>query len=1640
MGSQPKQQTGTGKVRSENNGASAEVSLSLSHTNGESKAACFEDDLRTLANNLPAILWTTDTQFRFTSISGGLLKILGLDLQHLLGLTLAEYFCNHDPAFSPLAAHAKALQGETFNYKLEWLGRNFDATVEPMHDSQGRMVGVLGAALDTSEPALVSSSPTHESAFRELLENANDLIYTQDLEANFTWVNQTALRVTGYTFEEAIHMNMRDIVAPEFQEISNDVRQQRLQGAATSLPYEIEILTKDRRRIPLEVSTRFIYKEGKPIGTQGSARDISKRKRAEQASQIQKIYLEELFENSPEAVTILDSDFKAQRVNREFMRMFGYSAEEVHGKLLADFILPAGQEYEAQSMRERALKGEKISIETKRRRKDGSLMDVFLLSTPIVAQGRQIGIYAIYRDVTERRQSEQALRISEERYRLLFERNLAGVYWATLDGQFIDCNESFARMFGYESRAEVMARSADDFYNSSGERQLFLAELKERRTITNLETCPRRKDGSPIWVLENISLVDDMGSEPLIQGTMIDITERKYAEEGLKQAEGKYRSIFENAAEGIFQTSLDGRWLIVNPKLAQVLGYDSAADLTAQVDLNINYYVQPERRREFIRMLEKRGAISGFESEVYRKDGGVIWISESARCVRNPRGNLVGFEGTAQDITERKHAEEALRQNEQRLRRQNEILIELSQRKTIERGDLNAALQEITESAASALEVECSSVWLFDEERTAIVCIDRYTRSASMHSKGQEFLARDFPAYFEALREELPLAADDANTDSRTQEFSKVDFVPRGITSRMESPVRLGGKMVGVIYAEHVGLLRHWTLDEKNFAGSMADLVSLAVEAAERKHAEDSLRESEAKFRAVAETAASAIYIHQGSRFLFCNRASEIISGFSREELLQLSPFDMVHPEDREYVRQCFINRRRGVSTPSRYEYRVVTKQNEIRWVDFSASMVTFEGQTAELGTAFDISERKRGEQLQSALYRIAEKTSRARDLDEIYRSIHGILSELVYARNFYIALYDPATQLLNFPYSVDEKDVLRPARKLRKGFTEYVLRTGQPILISPAEAEALVASGEVELSGTPSVDWLGIPLRSGITTYGVLALQSYSQEHRFGEREKEILTFVSQHIATAVQRKRDEEALRTSEARYRSQVQSAVYGIYRSLTMQDQFLDVNPALVAMLGYDSAQEVLALHLSTDVYADYGERANVLREYRKSERIAGVDIRWKRKDGKIITVRISGRGILNENGEVDTYEMIAEDVTERRALEEQLRQSQKMEAVGRLAGGVAHDFNNLLTVIKGYSELMLDQVKESDPLRPELEEVKKAADRAAALTRQLLAFSRKQVLAPKVLDLNFVISNLEKLLKRLLGEDVRLTVTLDASLGRVKADPGQTEQVIMNLAVNARDAMPGGGTLTITTENIFLDQKNRPDHSIPVGHYVVLHVIDSGTGMDAETKSRIFEPFFTTKEQGKGTGLGLSTVYGIVKQSGGYVWVDSQIGQGTTFKIFLPRVGDASEILPAVTAPAKKHAGDETILLVEDEDGVRALARTLLQKQGYKIIETSNGGEALLACERHPEAIHLLLTDVVLSQMSGRELAQRLASLRPEMRVLYMSGYSEEAIVQHGVLDSGTAFLQKPFNTESLVSKVREVLDAPLAKAATSHSE
>jgi two-component system cell cycle sensor histidine kinase/response regulator CckA len=525
-------------------------------------------------------------------------------------------------------------------------------------------------------------------------------------------------------------------------------------------------------------------------------------------------------------------------------------------------------------------------------------------------------------------------------------------------------------------------------------------------------------------------------------------------------------------------------------------------------------------------------------------------------------------------------------------------------------------------------------------------------------------------------------------------------------------------------------------------------------------------------------------------------------------------------------------------------------------------------------------------------------------------------------------------------------------------------------------------------------------------------------------------------------ERKRMEEELRQNEKRYRLLAENVLDIIWTS-DLNSRFTYISPSVERFRGFKSEEvmdrtwmEILtpaSLELAKKVFAE--EMAIEDLKQKDLSRSRTLELEQYCRDGSTFWMENKISFLRDPDGRPIGILGVARDITERKrvekevaALQAQLHQAQKMEAIGQLAGGFAHDFNNALTLIKASSQLALFDLKEGDPLRENIEMILGATDRSANLARQLLAFSRRQVMQMKVLDVNALLKELDKMLRRVIGEDIKLVNVLAKDLGRVKADPGQIEQVILNLALNARDAMSMGGKLTIETANAELDEEYVRTHAEVIsGKYVMLAVSDTGVGMTPEVKEQIFQPFFTTKEKGLGTGLGLSSVYGIVRQSDGHMWVYSEPGKGSTFKIYLPRVEEVVETEKIVTEKEIPRGG-ETVLVAEDERDVRILAIQILKRQGYKILEAANGGEALLICEKHRGEIHLMLTDIVMPGMSGRELAERLLQLHPEMKVLYMSGYPYHAVMRHGILGEEPNFIQKPFSLQALVNKVREVLD------------
>jgi PAS domain S-box-containing protein len=824
------------------------------------------------------------------------------------------------------------------------------------------------------------------------------------------------------------------------------------------------------------------------------------------------------------------------------------------------------------------------------------------------------------------------------------------------------------------------------------------------------------------------------------------------------------------------------------------------------------------------------------------------------------------------------------------------------------------------------------------------------------------------------------------------------------------------------------------------YADVLRHAAELELEVGERKRAEEALRVQEAQFRSAFEdTNVAMVLTDLDNRFLRVNAAFARLFGYSEEEMLKLSMAGITHPD---HLAESYARRQALLAGEGHFfqmEKRYLHKDGHAIWGLTNVALVRDPDGRPLLyvGQVQDITERKQSE---AALAEHARLASLVADVgvalthgDALHETLTRCAEAMVrhlgaaFARIWTVNEAQDVLELqasaglythLDGPHSrvpVGQFKIGRIARERKPHLTNAVV--GDPLIGDQewARREGMVA-------------FAGYPLLVADHLAGVMALFA---RQPLSDATLQAMAAVADQIALGIERKRAEEALRFAEQRLQHVVASSPAVLY-TLAVEGKDLRItwiSANVRELLGYAVADVFQPTWWNERVHPEDWQRtlAEVRADLFAHGRLAH-EYRFRHRDGQYRWLRSEMRLLRDPAG--NPVEVIGSwsDVTERKHLEDQFRQAQKMEAVGRLAGGVAHDFNNLITVITGYGELLLGTLSAGDPNRDLIREMVSAGSRAAGLTRQLLAFSRKAILEPRILDLGTLVTDMDKMLRRIIGEDILLTVTADPEAGAVKADPGQLEQVLLNLAVNARDAMPRGGRLTVEVRGADLDATYARDHpDARPGPHVLLAVTDTGCGMDAATLARIWEPFFTTKGE-RGTGLGLATVHGIVKQSGGHVAVYSEVGHGTTFKVYLPRVAQRPRAGKSHHGLTVLPRGRETVLLVEDEDGVRALTRHVLRECGYTVLEARDGAEAMRLAEQHAGRIDLLLTDVVMPRMGGREVAERVAALQPGVRILFLSGYTDDAVVRHGILEAEVAFLHKPFSPAALALKVREVLD------------
>jgi PAS domain S-box-containing protein len=1196
----------------------------------------------------------------------------------------------------------------------------------------------------------------------------------------------------------------------------------------------------------------------------------------------------------------------------------------------------------------------------------------------------------------------------------------------------------------------------------------------------------------------------------------------------VQQAERNYRSIFENAVEGIFQSTSAGKFIAANPAMARILGYESPEELiTAVTDIGRQVYVHPNARIESAQLQKEFGLLQGFEFEAFQKSGDKIWLSLNRRSVRDEKGNELYHEGTIEDITENKRAEERVRQSEKQLAEAQHLahvgswnwdleknLVTWSEEyyriMGVEREQFDPNFDSVLDLCASPDDRELlkTAVSQIRENHNPFSIEYRVRRPdgeiCTIDARGYVLTdkednpirmfgtAQDVTERVKAEAEEARLQAELRQQTERVATIvatvpgvvfeawgqpgeSKADFVSEYVEPMLgysvsewlstprfwlsvvhpddrdrvasEAAFQFHDSKNGEIEFRWVGKdgrivwVRAHTMTIRDDDGNPLGVRGVVTDITERTRAEEALRDSEERYRDLFASNPLPMWVYdiETMAFLEVNDAAVSHYGYSREEFLSMTILDIRPPDNTTALLENIANLGEGLDNAGIWKH--LTKDGRTIQVEITSHVLNFGGRHAELVLANDVTDRLRAEEMR--MRRTEHVALRAEISSALAQSnipLPTILDRCALALVQHLGAAFARIWTLN-----KEDDVLElqasaglythidgvhsrvPVGKFKIGL---IAQEREPHITNNVQTDPRVNDKEwAKRKGM--VAFAGYPLIVEDRLVGVVAM--FARQH-LADDTLDALASVADIISQGIERKRAEQELSNSEERYRDLVENA-HDIIYSHDLDGNYTSMNQAGQIITGY-TREEALKLNLSQTVAPEHIVKARSMLSHKlEGEQVTAYEMEILAKDGHAVTVEVNTR-LVTQDGIPVGVQGIARDITERKRLEialheseQQLRQSQKLEAIGQLAGGVAHDFNNLLTAINGYSALALRRLGNDHPISSYLEEIKKAGDRAANLTRQLLAFGRKQLLQPLALNVNDIVTDMIKLLKRLIGEDVQLITRPAANLKQIKADPGQLEQVLVNLVVNARDAMPMGGTVTIETANTILDGAYASSHlGVRAGEYVMLAISDTGTGMDQETQSRIFEPFFTTKEKDKGTGLGLSTVYGIIRQSGGNIWVYSELGKGTTFKVYLPLIADeVTKQNEAIPAPLIKR-GSETVMLVEDEDMVRKLASELLVDAGYTVLEANGGEEAIKLCTQHSAPIDLLITDVVMPKMSGKQVAEQLLVLHPETKVLFMSGYTDEAIVHHGMIDSNIAFIQKPFSERALAQKIRDVLD------------
>ncbi len=1436
-------------------------------------------------------------------------------------------------------------QSEAGSYSTKLMRKDggiIDVQVESNCERTGRgnLMGLVSGIIGRTDSARPDKVMLESDNFRDMAEKAVVGVYLVQ-DAVFKYVNARCANIHGYEIRELIgKKGPWDMIYPEDIPVIKEDLEERVSGSMRSLHRDFRIVTKTKEVRNVEAYGTFTLFQGKPA-TVGTIIDVTERKRAEEALKRSEEKYRNIFENALEGIFQSTPDGIFISVNPALARMHGFDSPDE----LVSTVSNVGELYVDAEDRDRVMKllekqGTVKAFQTRMYKKDRSIIWVSITSQVLRNDAGAIECHeGVIEDVTERKEIEGRLLESEERYRTAIEHSHDSVTLIK-EKKIIYVNQKFLDTFGYDKPEEVIGKSP--LIAIHPEDHAMIRRSREQRRLgkavpVEYEHRGIKKDGTTIFIEVSIASTTYRG-KPVTFVYQRDVTDKKMAAEALRQSEERFRALAEKSAELILLIDESGEFTYVSPSIMKMLGYT----VNEFISLEKTDYIHPDDIRIWTeskhRIMTHPDETVVFTNRLRHKNGSWRWVESTTRNMLD-EPSVRALVLNISDVTERKRAEEDLQQSEKRFR----ALVEKSS-EAVFLNDKDGRRTYVTPSIMRVL---------------------GYTVEEFLSMDREGFIHPDDAKKVKAARSYI--LSNPGETETYINRVCHKD----GSWRWVESTVRN-------------------LLDEPGVQAFVANIHDVT----ERVLVEEALRESENKFRDLAEKSFVGVHIIQDGFFRYVNARFAEIHGYAVDEIVNKKvPQDMILGDDLPAVVEKTLRRASGEIKSLHNEFRIITKDGQIKHVEVFGTNTIFKGKPATIGAVIDITERKHAEE---ALRKSEEK----------YRNIFENAVEGIFQMNpqgQFLSINPSLAGLFGFE---SPEDVMMNAADEHR----WLFANSEDIqaLLQLIETRGSAENFELRYSRKDGRKiWTSVNVRAVRDSNGMTAYYEGS-------------------VTDITNRKVAEESLIESEAKYRNVVDHLIVGFY--ITQDNVFRFVNRRFCEMSGY-SFHELVdnGMQPSDLIHAEDKKRVEELMRNRLTGKVeyTGTTFRAIRKDGQIVILKGMSSLLMYDGRPAIAGTVV--DITREQTLESQLRQAQKMEAIGTLAGGVAHDFNNILTAIIGYGKLLEMKMGRSDPLKAYVSHILTSSERAANLTRNLLTFSRKQVIELKPADLNKIVAGIARLLKSLLTEDVELKIISSGHEIAIMADVSQIEQILLNLASNANDAMPNGGMLTIETKEIVAEDSAIEGYEhVKPGRYAVIIVRDTGTGIDKDARNKIFEPFFTTKEVGKGTGLGLSIVHGVVEQHHGYITVNTEPGHGTVFSVYIPVIESAADEAEILKTPFK--GGTETILVAEDDLLVRGLASEILQSAGYTVIEAHDGVDAVTKFGEHGDTVKLLLLDVVMPKSNGKEAYEKIRKKKPDIKAIFMSGYTGDVIIDKGLGESGYNFIQKPLSPDTLLLRIRELLD------------